>query len=245
MYNWRTKTADPCNLDVRHALKHFLLSKRSLFSGRLIDFFTNVCTAKSVLHLGFVEHSIDHINHASWKHATIASVARRTVGVDIAEEGVRAARQLGYECHAIDITSSASLGETFEVVIAGDIIEHLLSLDAVYQFSKRHMRQGSSLFISTPNPSCALWLPEVLLGATYVSNFEHTCWISPSHVNEHACRVDMTFERYYSILGGASVGALSRIMKSAVFRVFPELVAGTNVYELTLSNAHTQYTSEA
>jgi len=244
MFDWRKETADPCNPHTRKLLQRALLSRRKTFYGRLVDFFVAACKGKSVLHLGFVEHSPEYINKVSWKHAAIASVASRLVGIDIAEDGVHAARKLGYESYVLDVTGSESLGETFDVVIAGDIIEHLMSLDSLYAFSKKHMDAKSKVFISTPNPTCALWIPDVVRGGTFVSNFEHTCWIAPSHVNEHAQRLGMELHRYHVILGGASLGPIGRRLKAFAFAAMPEFIASTNVYELSRAANHAPGSSE-
>jgi hypothetical protein len=44
----------------------------------------------------------------------------------------------------------------------------------------------------------------------------------------------MNFERYYPILGGANIGRIARTIKHVAFRLLPELIAGTNVFELAL-----------
>ena len=234
MLNWRTQTSDPCDPDAQRSVHEFLLQRRSCYPGRLIDFFVQACKGKSVLHLGFVEHSVSYVGRPGWKHAAIARVARRAVGVDVAADGIEAAKRMGYEVHSLDITGPRSLDEIFDLVLAGDIAEHLMSLDSIYRFAIRHMGPRSLLLMSTPNPTCLLWMLGTLRGRTYVTNLEHTCWISPSQVNEHATRVGMEFDHYFPIMGGANLGPIARALKARAFRWFPELVASTNVFQLKL-----------
>jgi 2-polyprenyl-3-methyl-5-hydroxy-6-metoxy-1,4-benzoquinol methylase len=90
------------------------------------------------------------INRPDWMHAQIAAVATDTVGVELDDRLAAQARERGYDV----VTANAEdmdLGRTFDVVWAGEVIEHLSCpggfLDAVH----RHLVPRGQLVLTTPN----------------------------------------------------------------------------------------------
>jgi hypothetical protein len=57
------------------------------------------CRDKTVLDLGCAGHDKfdKHMSRGHWLHDQIAAVAKRVVGVDLDEEGVRFLRERGYD----------------------------------------------------------------------------------------------------------------------------------------------------
>jgi 2-polyprenyl-3-methyl-5-hydroxy-6-metoxy-1,4-benzoquinol methylase len=51
-------------------------------------------------------------------------VSKKVVGVDIQKEDVERLRKLGYEVVWGDVTT-INLGKKFDVIVAGELIEHL------------------------------------------------------------------------------------------------------------------------
>lgn len=84
-------------------------------------------TGRSVLDIGVIEHSANYFEKPTWRHGRIAKQARRCLGVDILEPLVEEVRKRGYDVRCVDATSGADLGERFEVVFIGDVIDPVLS----------------------------------------------------------------------------------------------------------------------
>jgi hypothetical protein len=88
-------------------------------------------TGKRVVHVGFVDEKRMEakLEEGKWLHARLAAVADSIVGVDSAEDGVEWAKEQGFEAYAVDAQSPeavAAIGlEPADVVVAGEIIEHL------------------------------------------------------------------------------------------------------------------------
>ena len=86
---------------------------------------------KRVVHVGFVdEHRLEaKVGRGTWLHARLAESASALVGLDVEEEGVRWAADHGFEAYAVDAQSPEAveaLGiEPADVVIAGEVVEHL------------------------------------------------------------------------------------------------------------------------
>src|SRR5437763_4321607 len=93
----------------------------------------DLCAGKRVIHLGFVdEHQLEAKRKGGrWLHDRLGEVSRQLIGIDLDPAGVETARELGYEAYVADAQDEAELRqlalEPAEVVVAGEVIEHLES----------------------------------------------------------------------------------------------------------------------
>lgn len=85
-----------------------------------------------------------------WIHHKISKVAARLVGVEYSAEQVRALCELGYDIRQGD-AENFDLGERFEVVVAGELIEHLSNPGQFLERVKQHLVDGGKLVLTTPN----------------------------------------------------------------------------------------------
>ncbi len=73
-------------------------------------------------------------------------------GVDISEESIKKALENGINAIVGDVEEGLNFpNETFDAVIACEVIEHLFDTDFFIQEMKRVIKKGGYLFISTPN----------------------------------------------------------------------------------------------
>jgi SAM-dependent methyltransferase len=139
---------------------------------------------KRVVHVGFVdEHRLEaKVGQGTWLHARLAESASSLVGLDVDEEGVRWANEHGFEAYAVDAQSPeavTALGlEPADVVIAGEVVEHL---DAPGPFFRSLLQLAGPvglLVVTTPN---AYRLLNFLapLGGVELVHPDHTAWHSP------------------------------------------------------------------
>jgi 2-polyprenyl-3-methyl-5-hydroxy-6-metoxy-1,4-benzoquinol methylase len=129
----------------------------------------------------FVDHSVLDIGCASgwqdpdWFHGLIESVSAETVGIDVDADAVASMRAAGHDVVLAD-AQSVDLGRTFDVVHAGELIEHLDNPSGFLAGVRRHMRPDSVLLLTTPN---AFRFTNFLyrLGTSRAKvNRDHTCW---------------------------------------------------------------------
>lgn len=111
---------------------------------------------------------------ADWMHGQIAKVAARAVGVDIDAGRVRQIQGRGYDVRLVD-AGSLELGEQFDVVFAGELIEHLVNFEAFLVAARRHLKPGGKLVLTTPNAFCASNFV-YRFGFSVRVHEEHTCW---------------------------------------------------------------------
>ncbi len=117
------------------------------------------CAGRKVVHVGFADAGFRTMQEreGQWLHARIAAVATSVVGLDVDEPGVVAARAEGYEAHVVDCCDAEAveaLGvEPAEVVVAGEVIEHLGAPGPFLDAMAALVAPGGVLVLTTPNAS--------------------------------------------------------------------------------------------
>ncbi|MBN1942830.1 MAG: class I SAM-dependent methyltransferase [Phycisphaerae bacterium] len=140
----------------------------------------------SVLDLGCVCHDLDQ-TAVPWLHQFLVERAGRVVGVDILPEAVERMKREGYQAVCAD-AETLNLGETFDVVVAGDILEHLDNPGEFLDHAARHLASNGVLLLTTPNPVTYVRLLRVLFKGHAGANKEHTCWFTAKVLRQLAER---------------------------------------------------------
>lgn len=131
---------------------------------------------KKVLDIGCIgmgKH--DTIGGENWLFGKGAKIAEKIVGIDINREGVKKLQDLGYDVRYYNAEVPFDLGETFNVVTAEEVIEHLSNLTVFLENVKRHLKNNGFLIITTPNSYSHVFLLQKLI-------FDK---IKDVHINEH------------------------------------------------------------
>jgi SAM-dependent methyltransferase len=137
-----------------------------------------------VIHVGFVDEHLlpGHLAAGNWLHARMAEVASSLVGLDIAEDSVAWAREEGSEVYCVDAQMPEqveALGlEAADVVVAGEVIEHLDSPGPFLLAMHLLVRPGGRLVVTTPNAYRPLNSLVPVSGSELVHP-DHTAWHSP------------------------------------------------------------------
>jgi SAM-dependent methyltransferase len=122
------------------------------------------------------------INRPDWMHAAVAGVASQAVGVELDPELAARARERGYDVIEAD-AQSLELGRTFEVVWAGELIEHLSCAGAFLDSARRHLQPGGRLVLTTPN-AFAVSNFVYRIGGRPRINRGHTCWYDETTLSQ-------------------------------------------------------------
>lgn len=110
----------------------------------------------------------------------------RMAGLELNEDAARTSRERGFECHAWNAEATFPFADaSFDMVFAGEIIEHLVDPEVVLAQAHRVLSQGGYLLLTTPN--LVAWFNRILV----------TIGVTPMFV-EHSYRV--TYGPAYSIL---------------------------------------------
>jgi len=130
----------------------------------------DLVTGRDVLDVGCVRGA----KTEDWLHREICKRARHAIGIDIAEQEVREL-QSQYNIVYGD-AHTINLSRQFEVVVAGELIEHLENPGLFLENMLKHLNPGGRIIITTPNPFYPKRILEILFRGDIDINEEHTCW---------------------------------------------------------------------
>lgn len=157
------------------------------FSFRFVDrirFLTELCRGKEVLNLGCadatrVDLAIDMGAHV---HLELEKVALRLVGIDSSQEALKVlSRHVNSQlvCQDVEnLSALTGLGE-FDVVVCGELIEHLNNPGRMLDGVRRILRLRGELAISTPNAFSLKFLTHAFIRQADVSSDHHSMLHSP------------------------------------------------------------------
>jgi 2-polyprenyl-3-methyl-5-hydroxy-6-metoxy-1,4-benzoquinol methylase len=113
-------------------------------------------------------------------HRQIAGVSRTCCGIDVNEEGIRLMQDQGEDVLLADAESFDLEDKGFELVCAGDLIEHLENPGGFLARAHAHLADDGVLLLSTPNPFHLPQLVQLIARNTlHINNSEHICWYDP------------------------------------------------------------------
>lgn len=215
MLDWRQISAEPNAEEVRRHIRSRLFQIRQNRVENAEAFLIELVTGRTVLDIGVVGHVIERSNAPDWKHGIIKRHAKRLVGVDILKEAVDHLNDRGYDVRLIDATGETDLGERFDCVVIGDVIEHVDNAVKLLRFAARHLAPGGRIMCTTPNPFYIGFQGEILREGMVIANAEHVSWISPSNAMELAHRAGVELVAFHHF-GGSGNTWLRRMLISLV-----------------------------
>jgi len=121
-----------------------------------VPFISSLTTGKTVLDIGcFDETAQSKINTDYWLHAQITKRAKKVTGVDNSElippEGIKENENCYiYKGDATNISPSILKDTVFDMVVAGEFIEHIENHVSFFKYVKENFK-NSTIVISTPN----------------------------------------------------------------------------------------------
>lgn len=183
-----------------------------------ITYLQELCRGKRVLDVGIVNHTLDS---GQSLHRALASVATYILGVDVLPEAVKALQEQGLNVRLADITRD-EIGETFDVVSVGEVIEHLGNPAALFAAANRLLLPGGRMVLTTPNPFYMARARDNLKGACNDS-VDHVTMLFPSGIAELAEREGLRLDRYR---GMTVTSAAARTLKGRMVLKFQGLLYG-------------------
>ncbi len=143
-----------------------------------------------MLDIGCVAHDTARMQSPQWLHGRLAAVAAFCLGVDIHSDGVDEMTRLGFAAvdHDLKVGVEPLLEfMPFDVIVAGELIEHLGSLEMLFNVAAASLSATGELIVTTPNP----WAPHRVragqIGFVW-ENADHVLYAFPSGIAELAER---------------------------------------------------------
>ena len=135
-----------------------------------------------------------------WLHRRLAAAAATCVGVDVVPEGVAAMRERGFHVVLHDLRDGlgpVASEAPFDVIVAGELIEHVEALDMLFRTASNALAPGGVLLVTSPNPYAPNRVRAAQLGIVW-ENADHVMYAFPSGMAELA-------ERHGLLLAEAAV----------------------------------------
>lgn len=129
-----------------------------------------------VLDIGCVQHDAGKSEAQDWVHQHLYDIATEVVGLDYLESEVEKLNERGYNVRHGD-AQSFDLGESFDTIVAGELIEHLSNFGAFLDCCYEHLKEDGVLVLTTPNPWSFYNVKQAVLNGRVQCNSEHTCWL--------------------------------------------------------------------
>jgi SAM-dependent methyltransferase len=164
---------------------------------RLEDLIIRYCADKEVLDIGCVNHDPAKQGKSGWVHEDIRKVAKETVGMDILEEAAADLNKRGYNIITADISKPVKLEKKFDVIFAGNIIEHLSNFEGFWKNITGLLKDKGVILVATPNP---FYMDQYFYSAfkgRVLINPEHTCWIDPVAMGQLAGRFGFDVDKVF------------------------------------------------
>lgn len=242
--DWTSLTNDPVDENVRSRIINHLNNIRNPLPENNYDIYLkDVVAQKRVLDVGVCEHTLERASNDSWKHNIILENANYSLGIDIIDDLVAKLSSKGINVKKCDATSEEYLGESFDIIHVGDVIEHVDSPVKMMEFCSRHLSDGGKIVVRTPNPYCFDYVHLQKKFGTDKSNLEHMFYICPIHAMEIARRSGLKLSRYYTLTPGGVVSFLKHLLRGRLRHAFAELFSTPEsystiyVYEFSKANS--------
>ena len=111
-------------------------------------------------------------------HQALKPVCKSLVGVDSDEGGVTHMASEGFKVICVDV-STMDLQRTFDLIIAGEIIEHLPNPGIALNNLGKHLNKTGRLVLTTCNPFYYRQQSKILRKEHIQVHPEHTAWYDP------------------------------------------------------------------
>ena len=175
----------------------------TVFQGSRIGVVSGFARDKKVLDLGCVSHNFNFQSGGTgnWLHDHVVKAAAECVGADYDEVGIKQMQEAGYDAVHVDITGDLTPvleRGPFDVVVAGEIIEHLVAPQELLAMARQVLRPGGQLVITTPNPYSPRRVRTGVRGMTW-ENVDHIMYAFPSGIAEMADRTGMVLTKYGTV----------------------------------------------
>jgi 2-polyprenyl-3-methyl-5-hydroxy-6-metoxy-1,4-benzoquinol methylase len=211
---WKDVSDSPRSSRAMRAVKRHLQSIRTIENVGFDEFLEREVSNRRVLDIGVADHNVADGEPNQLRHAFIAERAKYVLGVDIERDQINTLKELGYNVVAVDATSTCDLGEVFDLVFCGDVIEHIDKPVDLLGFASRHLAPNGSILVTTPNPLAFYFFWKNLRQGPLIPNLDHVSWITPTLALELARRSGLSLAEY--ILFNPPREGLRGVIKNAI-----------------------------
>ena len=208
-----------------------------------VDILLDYVDAKSVLDLGCVEHEIEEEKKTEWwLHGLIKKKASKLQGVDYDKEAIKELNEKGYSVCFANV-EDMDLGETYDVVMAGELFEHLTSHRLFLESVAKHLNGNGRLVMSVPNANSLNYFAQTIVFGHETDAWDHSAFFTPMTMHNMLTKCGFEVEEIILYQPKATfqhenkmnnlLGKISNRVQQAVCWLFPSLARGLIVVAKT------------
>jgi Methyltransferase domain len=196
-----------------------------------VEFIKEQCKGRKVLHLGCTNYpyTAESLTNNDLLHFRLAEISSELYGFDFDRKGLDILSENGTKnLYLADLEKleEVDLNETFDVIVAGEIIEHLSNVGLFLTGIKRFMNNDTKLIITTINAYGALrFVIYGLRGKGGKSEFvhpDHVAYYSYSTLNLVVSRENLAVNDFYFY----GIGPEHLVHLAAHYRICDRLFTG-------------------
>jgi SAM-dependent methyltransferase len=170
-----------------------------------VEFIKDACRGRKVLHLGCTNwpYTQEALDNNSLLHLELKEIAGDLWGFDFDQAGLDVLAGRGVEkLYRADLEKldEVEIDETFDVIVAGEMIEHLNNPGLFLQGIQRFMNAGTRLVITTVNAYCGFRVIHYGLrgkgGTAEPVHPDHVAYYSYSTLKLLAERAGLSVDRF-------------------------------------------------
>lgn len=227
---WTELTTNPNSREAQACRRHLLQQAWQAPVKNRNAYLASLARGSRVLDVGVADHFVEGMDSRPFLHRDIAQAAKYCLGVDIVEDAVHAMQHHGYNVRVCDITSD-DVGEKFDLMVVGEVIEHLGSPEGLFQAANRVLVPSGRIVLTTPNPYFIRHVLNAFRGRLDV-NVDHVTWFTPHGIAELAERCGLSLVSYRGVLFDDSRSWLRRVQMAIGKRLLlPDSLSYTYIYE--------------
>ena len=171
------------------------------------NFILSRCRGKRVLDVGCVNHTLAAAHASDWRHGQISKVAQSVVGLDYEKDAVDQLNREGWTVVCADAQNfdlRARFPDGFEVIVASEIIEHLVNPGGFLSSLARHLAPGGQIIVSTPHAYGFAFFLEVLIWGEEKINDDHTLTFSRKNIEWLARKSGVVVREFHWLIQDTS-----------------------------------------
>lgn len=126
-----------------------------------VEFIKNACRGKKVLHLGCTNYPFtgEALENKMLLHLELTEISNELYGLDFDQKGIDILSESGVKNlfrGDLEKLEDAQISEIFDIIVAGEIIEHLSNPALFLRGVKRFMNRDTTLLLTTINAYCGM-----------------------------------------------------------------------------------------
>jgi 2-polyprenyl-3-methyl-5-hydroxy-6-metoxy-1,4-benzoquinol methylase len=198
-----------------------------------VDEICRVAAGKRVLHVGCADapYSVEQHQQGRLLHSRIADAAKTVTGVDFDQAGIDFLASLGFKdlyCLSVEDLGPLREADKFDLIIAGEIIEHLPNPARSLAELRAVLRPDGQLLVTVPNSLSIKTALRALLGREWVHP-DHLYYFSPATLTKllETSGFITTKMKYYGVRPTSRIARLAHdIIYALLRRLAPWLADG-------------------